>query len=508
MRVPEGGIVALLGSNGAGKSTLLKAMSGILYTEEGVIENGTIRFRNEDVHRLAPDELVRRGIVQVPEGRRVFPALTIDENLQMGGYTRTAAEARDRRDKVFALFPRLFERRDQIAGYMSGGEQQMLAIGRALMTGPVLLALDEPSLGLAPLIIDRIYEVIARLRDEMKMTVLLVEQNAQRALDIADYAYILETGRVVLDGTAQKLVVQRGRAGVLSRRIRLGPQKPARRQALQAAQEVAVVTALLAVENISKSFGGLKAVSDVSLTVTPGEICSVIGPNGAGKTTLFNIISGVLRPSAGRIMFDGTDLARVSPWRFAAIGIGRTFQNLALFKHGTVVENILTGRHTHLRSSVLDAVLFFGRTRREEIDARRRVEEIIEFLEIEHIRDAIVGTLSYGQQKRVELARARLRAEAAAARRNGVGHEPGGDRGHRPLRARYPRRTGHHGGDDRARDADRDGHLRPRSRPEFRPQDRGRHAGRGAARSGRRRGLSRRPSRAKPARKAVTDVNA
>ena len=203
--VPEGGIVALLGSNGAGKSTLLKAMSGILYTEEGVIENGTIRFRNEDVHRLAPDELVRRGIVQVPEGRRVFPALTIDENLQMGGYTRTPAEARDRRDQVFALFPRLFERRDQIAGYMSGGEQQMLAIGRALMTGPVLLALDEPSLGLAPLIIDRIYEVIVKLRDEMKMTVLLVEQNAQRALDIADYAYILETGRVVLDGTAEKL---------------------------------------------------------------------------------------------------------------------------------------------------------------------------------------------------------------------------------------------------------------------------------------------------------------
>jgi branched-chain amino acid transport system ATP-binding protein len=169
---------------------------------------------------------------------------------------------------------------------------------------------------------------------------------------------------------------------------------------------VVVVTALLSIENVSKNFGGLKAISDVSLTVATGEICSVIGPNGAGKTTLFNLISGVLRPSAGRILFDGNDLARISPWRFAAIGIGRTFQNLALFKHGTVVENVLTGRHTHLRSSVLDAILFFGRTRAEEIDARRRVEEIIEFLEIEHIRDAIVGTLSYGQQKRVELARA------------------------------------------------------------------------------------------------------
>jgi branched-chain amino acid transport system ATP-binding protein len=169
---------------------------------------------------------------------------------------------------------------------------------------------------------------------------------------------------------------------------------------------VAVVTDLLRIESLSKRFGGLQAVADVSLAVTAGEICSVIGPNGAGKTTLFNMISGVLRPSGGSIVFDGTDMAGVSPSRFAAKGIGRTFQNLALFKHGTVVENILTGRHTHLRSNVLDAVIFFGRTRREEIEARQRVEEIIEFLEIEHIRDAIVGTLSYGQQKRVELARA------------------------------------------------------------------------------------------------------
>jgi branched-chain amino acid transport system ATP-binding protein len=166
------------------------------------------------------------------------------------------------------------------------------------------------------------------------------------------------------------------------------------------------VSPLLSIENVSKSFGGLRAVADVSLAVMAGEICSVIGPNGAGKTTLFNMISGVLRPSDGRIVFDGVDLSTISPWRFAAIGIGRTFQNLALFKHGTAVENILTGRHTHLRSTVLDAVLFFGRTRKEEIEARRHVERIIEFLEIEHIRDAIVGTLSYGQQKRVELARA------------------------------------------------------------------------------------------------------
>ncbi|MCW5703937.1 MAG: ABC transporter ATP-binding protein [Bradyrhizobium sp.] len=166
------------------------------------------------------------------------------------------------------------------------------------------------------------------------------------------------------------------------------------------------MTALLQVDQLSKRFGGLQAVADVSLDVTAGEICSVIGPNGAGKTTLFNMISGVLRPSSGRILFDGIDMTTVSPWKFAAAGIGRTFQNLALFKHGSVVENILTGRHAHLRSGVLEAALFFGRTRREEIAARQEVEHIIEFLEIEQIRDAIVGTLSYGQQKRVELARA------------------------------------------------------------------------------------------------------
>ena len=167
-----------------------------------------------------------------------------------------------------------------------------------------------------------------------------------------------------------------------------------------------VVTPFLKIDNLSKNFRGLKAVSNVTFNVAQGEICSVIGPNGAGKTSLFNMISGVLPPSAGRIVFQGRDMVGVAPSRFAAMGIGRTFQNLALFKHGTVVENILVGRHVHMKSSVLEAAIFFGRPRREEIAAREKVEEIIEFLEIEQIRDAIVGTLSYGQQKRVELARA------------------------------------------------------------------------------------------------------
>ena len=206
LKAERGQLVALLGANGAGKSTLLKAMSGVLYAEDGKIENGSIHFDGQDIGRLSPDAIVRRGLAQVPEGRRVFPTLTVEENLQVGGYTVSSSLLRERRDQAYELFPRLFERREQIAGYMSGGEQQMLAIARGLMSGPKLLALDEPSLGLAPLIIDRIYEVIVDLRNRLGLTVLLVEQNASRALDIADYGYILENGRVVLDGPADRLL--------------------------------------------------------------------------------------------------------------------------------------------------------------------------------------------------------------------------------------------------------------------------------------------------------------
>ena len=166
------------------------------------------------------------------------------------------------------------------------------------------------------------------------------------------------------------------------------------------------VQPILDVQAVSKHFGGVKAVNDVSLKVMPGQIVSLIGPNGAGKTTTFNLISGVLPMTSGRILFRGQDTARLKSSDYAAAGIGRTFQNLALFRHGTVVENLLIGRHIHLRSSVLEGLVFWGRARREEIAAREKVEQIIEFLEIEELRDKLVSTLAYGQQKRVELGRA------------------------------------------------------------------------------------------------------
>ncbi|HRP78435.1 MAG TPA: ABC transporter ATP-binding protein [Aquamicrobium sp.] len=166
------------------------------------------------------------------------------------------------------------------------------------------------------------------------------------------------------------------------------------------------MTALLELDGVTRRFGGLVAVNDVSLTVEQGGIYSLIGPNGAGKTTLFNLISAVFRPTAGRILFQGQDLTRLPTHALARLGIARTFQNLAVFKHESVVNNLLVGMHSHLRSDPVSAAIFWGRTRREEIRARERVEEIIDFLEIEDIRDHPVGTLSYGQQKRVELGRA------------------------------------------------------------------------------------------------------
>lgn len=206
LEVGEGRIVALLGSNGAGKSTVLKAICGVLYPEDGEITGGNIRYLDDALERFAPHEIVRRGLVQVPEGRRLFDTLTVEENLLMGGYLQPAAGASDAIANIYKLFPAIEAHRHRVAGYLSGGQQQMVAIGRALMSQPKLLLLDEPSLGLAPQIIAEIFDIIRRLRDERGLTVLLVEQNARLALSVADYGYIMERGRVVLDDTPAKLL--------------------------------------------------------------------------------------------------------------------------------------------------------------------------------------------------------------------------------------------------------------------------------------------------------------
>ncbi len=204
LRVPEGGIVALLGANGAGKSTTLKAISGLLRTERGDVTKGTVELQGEPIHRQDPAEVVRRGIVQVMEGRHVFEHLTVEENLLTGAYSRrrNGRSVQDDLDRVYHYFPRLTERRGVNAGYVSGGEQQMVAIGRALMARPRLMLLDEPSMGLAPMLVQEIFDIVSRLNREEGVAVLLAEQNATIALRFAQHGYVMESGRIVLDGDA------------------------------------------------------------------------------------------------------------------------------------------------------------------------------------------------------------------------------------------------------------------------------------------------------------------
>lgn len=205
MKVCGGRIICLLGPNGSGKSTLLKAISGVLFPEKGSLMRGSIRYNGINLSHSSPEKIVRAGIVHVPEGRRLFASLTLEENLIMGGYTLRNADRRVALERAYILFPELKDRRTQIAGYLSGGQQQMVAIARALMVEPSLLMLDEPSLGLAPKMVDRIFETISMLRKD-HIDILLVEQNARLALDVSDYGYVLERGRVMLDGTASLLL--------------------------------------------------------------------------------------------------------------------------------------------------------------------------------------------------------------------------------------------------------------------------------------------------------------
>lgn len=200
LQVDEGEIVTLLGANGAGKTTLMRTISGLLRAHAG-----DVKFRGRSLVHLGADRIVRLGIAQVPEGRRVFPTLTVLENLELGGYTRAPAQVRQALPRVLGMFPRLDERKAQLAGTLSGGEQQMLAIGRALLAQPTLLLLDEPSLGLAPIIVRDIFRALHQIR-EQGMTILLVEQNARMALKLADRGYVLETGRIRLQGSAAELL--------------------------------------------------------------------------------------------------------------------------------------------------------------------------------------------------------------------------------------------------------------------------------------------------------------
>lgn len=207
LEVPPGKVVALLGANGAGKTTTLKAISGVLRTELGDVTDGSIELDGTRIHHMDPEEIVRLGIVQVMEGRRLFEHLTVEENLLVGAYSRTdSAGVRGDLEKVYGYFPNLRDMRRRTSGYLSGGERQMLVMGRALMGRPKVMLLDEPSLGLSPLLVREIFKIVQRINSQEKVSVLLVEQNARIALGVSSYGYVMENGRVVLDGPSEKLM--------------------------------------------------------------------------------------------------------------------------------------------------------------------------------------------------------------------------------------------------------------------------------------------------------------
>jgi branched-chain amino acid transport system ATP-binding protein len=206
LKVEQGQIVTILGNNGAGKTTTLKAISGLLQSENGEVTDGQIRYMGQRIDRLYPEELVRMGIFQVMEGRRVFEDLTVEENLIAGGHTvKNTARLKQDLQAVYEYFPRLYQRRRVLAGYISGGEQQMLVIGRGLMASPKLMLMDEPSMGLSPMLVGEIFAIIRRINKEEGVSILLVEQNARLALSIADHGYVMENGRIVLDDSVEKI---------------------------------------------------------------------------------------------------------------------------------------------------------------------------------------------------------------------------------------------------------------------------------------------------------------
>jgi len=206
LEVPDGKIVTLLGANGAGKSTTLKAISGLLYTEEGEVTDGSIEFDGQRIDRMNPEDIVKMGIVQVIEGRPMFEHLTVEEDLRVGAYIRgSASEVKKDLDMVYQYFPKLKDLRHSVTGYLSGGEKQMVVMGRGLMARPKLMLLDEPSLGLSPILVREILDIVKQINAEEKVSILVVEQNARAALELAHYGYVMENGRVVMDGPAEKL---------------------------------------------------------------------------------------------------------------------------------------------------------------------------------------------------------------------------------------------------------------------------------------------------------------
>jgi ABC-type branched-subunit amino acid transport system ATPase component len=397
--IPAGAIVSVLGGNGAGKSTLLRAISGSLAAQRGTVTAGSIVFEGRDITRSDAAELARSGLVQVPEGRRIFSRMTVEENLRAGGMAARDRAARERAKAwVDELFPILVDRGGQRAGLLSGGEQQMLAIGRALMAGPRVLLMDEPSLGLAPQIVDRIGEVIREI-NRQGVTVVLVEQNAAMALAVSRRALVLENGAVVLEGEAADLArnpeVQDRYLGVGTANAPRAARRPSATTSARA----------LEVDDVTVRFGGLTALAGVSFEVAPGTTHALIGPNGAGKSTMVGLISGMIRPSAGTIHFAGQETTRLAPYRIARLGVTRTFQLSSEFTKLTVLENLLVAVPGQSGESFLGAIFRARRWMRQEREMVDQARALLARFEMTAKEEEYAGNLSGGQKRLVEIMR-------------------------------------------------------------------------------------------------------
>ena len=420
--VRKGETVALLGTNGAGKSTLLRAVSGLTLPRAG-----TVLFDGQDITTMSPAKRVALGIVQVPGGRSIFPTLTVEEHLRIAAWSvPDRAAVVERRAGALRMFPILRERSGQLAGNLSGGEQQQLGLAMALVTSPRLLIIDELSLGLAPTVVEQLLGAVRTMRDR-GVTVLLVEQSVTVALGVAERAYFMEKGEVRFEGPTRELlqrddIVRSVFLEGAGRAVATASAEGARGD-LQAAADVVLTAPMISVSreghngaaaasehaletrDVAIAFGGIRAVDGVDVHVDDGEILGIIGPNGAGKTTLFDLLSGFLRPSSGRVLLKGRDITDLSPDARAWLGLGRSFQDARIFPSMTVAENLATSleRHLPMRDHAA-AALCLPEVREVEEDVAWTVADLIELMSLQAYRDKFVRELSTGSRRIVDLA--------------------------------------------------------------------------------------------------------
>ncbi|MDY7106995.1 MAG: ATP-binding cassette domain-containing protein, partial [Actinomycetota bacterium] len=455
LEIDEGEIVALLGTNGAGKSTLLNAICGV--TEA---DRGAVIFDGRDITHAPPNEIALHGVAQVPGGKGVFTSLSVGENLELAAWAHGTDDESIRR--VRELFPILTERRHDPAGNLSGGQQQMLALAMAFLSRPRLLLIDELSLGLAPTVVAQLLPVITELK-ERGTTIVLVEQSVNVALEVAEHAYFMEKGEVRFSGPTAELLERpdvlrsvflagtggpatnghgatdgngahggpdhdgdRGTVGdgaangggdTPAAIPALGPWGGARTTDGRAANGDGVAPAgttgstdgpgpaVLEVRGVSRAFGGITAVNDVSFDLGASEVCGIIGPNGAGKTTLFDLLSGFVTPDAGRIVLGGIDVTGEAAHTRAQRGLGRSFQDARLFPSLTVTEVIATALERWVATrDPLSAALHLPNAYSSEVAVEQRVDELVELLGLGAYRNKFVGELSTGTRRIVDIA--------------------------------------------------------------------------------------------------------